>query len=581
MKTVEELIKKLMKNQMDYNIFIKFNSKTAIEKTALTNLIRKAISDGYICKTDSNMLRITKEGKQYINKLEGKEPGPKGVKSVRVNIDAKDAKSDTQVIAQAYDIKLDFDEELLKLAEDINNNANFENIEEDRVDLRNLKTVTIDNESSQDLDDAFSIEKIDDNNYKVYIHISDVSHFIELDSPLDLEARKRGNSTYMIDTVYNMFPEVLSNNIISLNENVDRFALTIIINLNSNGDILDSSVCKSVIKSDRKLSYDYVQDIIDKKVTDEAWLLELIDNALNIKNILYKKRKEGRGVEFDNTDIKIVLNDEGIPIEFYAEERKESMTIVEELMLISNTEIAKKLSNYEGSIYRYHGSPDDYRFNSFKILCHAKGYELKQFPDQTYDIKGFVDNIKGKPEENLLIPVLLRSMTPSSYSTVNKSHFGLGFDYYTYFTSPIRRYADLLIHRIVKDTILSNKETIDEKLKNVCKDSIDSLSLLDKTSKKAERYLRQIKAARYMKDRLGDEYYGLISSISNKGIFVEVEGLEIEGFIESTYVGSNYRFYPDMQSVYIDKIKAYELGDKVKVLVASANVENGKIFFSL
>ena len=172
-------------------------------------------------------------------------------------------------------------------------------------------------------------------------------------------------------------------------------------------------------------------------------------------------------------------------------------------------------------------------------------------------------------------------MTPSSYSTVNKSHFGLGFDYYTYFTSPIRRYADLLIHRIVKDTILSNKETIDEKLKNVCKDSIDSLSLLDKTSKKAERYLRQIKAARYMKDRLGDEYYGLISSISNKGIFVEIEGLEIEGFIESTYVGSNYRFYPDMQSVYIDKIKAYELGDKVKVLVASANVENGKIFFSL
>ncbi len=581
MKTVEELIKKLMKNQMDYNIFIKFNSKTAIEKTALTNLIRKAISDGYICKTDSNMLRVTKEGKQYINKLEGKEPGPKSVKSVRVNIDAKDAKSDTQVIAQAYDIKLDFDEELLKLAEDINNNANFENIEEDRVDLRNLKTVTIDNASSQDLDDAFSIEKIDDNNYKVYIHISDVSHFIELDSPLDLEARKRGNSTYMIDTVYNMFPEVLSNNIISLNENVDRFTLTIIINLNSNGDILDSSVCKSVIKSDRKLSYDYVQDIIDKKVTDEAWLLELIDNALNIKNILYKKRKEGRGVEFDNTDIKIVLNDEGIPIEFYAEERKESMTIVEELMLISNTEIAKKLSNYEGSIYRYHGLPDDYRFNSFKILCHAKGYELKQFPDQTYDIKGFVDNIKGKPEENLLIPVLLRSMTPSSYSTVNKSHFGLGFDYYTYFTSPIRRYADLLIHRIVKDTILSNKETIDEKLKNVCKDSIDSLSLLDKTSKKAERYLRQIKAARYMKDRLGDEYYGLISSISNKGIFVEIEGLEIEGFIESTYVGSNYRFYPDMQSVYIDKIKAYELGDKVKVLVASANVENGKIFFSL
>ena len=580
MKTIEELIKKLMKNQMDYNIFIKFNSKTALEKTSLTNLIRKAISEKYIEKTDSNLLRVTKEGRQYINKLEGKEEAPKTVKSVRINVNPKDAKLDSKIIAKSYNIKLDFSEELLKLAEEINNNADFKNIESDRVDLRDIKTITIDSETTKDLDDAFSIEKID-NNYKVYIHISDVSHFIELDSPLDLEARKRGNSTYLIDTVYNMFPEILSNNIISLNENTDRFALTFIVDINNDGEILSSSVCKSVIKSDRKLSYDYVEKIIKKEESDEDWLLDLIDNALNIKNILYKKRKEGRGVEFENQDIKIVLNDEGIPIEFYAEEKKESMAIIEELMLLANSKIAEKLSNYDGVIYRYHGLPDEYRFNNFNILAHNKGYDLKKNKDNSYDIKGFIDNIKGKQEENLLIPVLLRSMTPSSYSTINKSHFGLGLDYYVYFTSPIRRYSDLLIHRIVKDTILSNKDSIDEKLKNVCKDSIESLSLLDKASKKAEKYLIQIKAARYMKDRLGDEYYGIISSISPKGIYVEIEGLEIEGFIESTYVGSNYKFYQDMQSVYVDKIKAYELGDRVKVLVASANVENGKIFFSL
>ena len=580
MKTIEELIKKLMKNQMDYNIFIKFNSKTALEKTALTNLIRKAISSGYIEKTAGNLLRVTKEGKQYINKLEGKEEAPKTVKAVRVNIDPKDAKADSATIAKSYNIKLDFSEELLKLAEDINNNADFSNIEADRIDLRNIKTVTIDSESSKDLDDAFSIEKID-NNYKVYIHISDVSHFIELDSPLDLEARKRGNSTYLIDTVYNMFPEILSNNIISLNENADRFALTFISEINESGEILSSSVCKSIIKSDRKLSYDYAEQLIKKEASDDGWLEELIDNALNVKNILYKKRKEGRGVEFENQYIKIVLNDEGIPIEFYAEDKKESMSIIEELMLLANSQIAEKLSKYEGVIYRYHGLPDEYRFNNFKILAHTKGYNLKENPDKSYDIKDFIDNVKGKQEENLLIPVLLRSMTPSSYSIVNKSHFGLGFDYYTYFTSPIRRYADLLIHRIVKDTILSNKDILDEKLKNVCKDSIDSLSLLDKTSKKAEKYLIQIKAARYMKDRLGDEYYGAVSSLSQKGMYVEIEGLEIEGFIESTYVGANYRFYQDMQSVYVDKLKAYELGDRVKVLVASANVENGKIFFSL
>ena len=581
MKTAEELIKKLMKNQMDYNIFIKFNSKTAIEKTALTNLIRKAISDGYIQKTDGNLLKVTKEGRQYINKIEGKEEAPKAVKSVKVNINPSDAKSDSQIIAKAYNIKLNFDEELLKLADEINNNADFTNIEDDRIDFRNLKTITIDSETSKDLDDAFSIEKLDDNNYKIYVHISDVSHFIELDSPLDLEARNRGNSTYLIDTVYNMFPEVLSNNIISLNENSDRFALTLIADINTNGDILNSSICKSIIRSDRKLSYDYAEKIIKKEADDELWLLELIDNALNVKNILYKKRKEGRGVEFEDQDVKIVLNDKGIPIEFYAEEKKESSKIIEELMIFANSETAKKLSNYDGVIYRYHGSPDEYRFNNFKILAHNKGYDLKQMDDNTYNIKGFIDEIKGKQDENLLIPVLLRSMTPSSYSTVNKSHFGLGFDFYTYFTSPIRRYADLLVHRIVKDTIIKNNNAVNEKLKNICINSVENCSILDKTSKKAERYIRQIKAARYMKDRLGDEYYGVISSISHKGIYVEIEGLEIEGFIEATYVGSNYKFYQDMQSVYIDKIKAYELGNRVKILVASANVENGKIFFSL
>lgn len=578
MKTIEELIRKLIKNQIDYNVFIKFNSKTVIEKTALTNLIRKAISENYIQKTDNNLLKITKEGREYINKLEGKEIAPKTIQNKKISVNPQNAKLDSKIIAEVYNIKSDFSEELLKIANEINNNAIFDC--KDRIDLREIKTITIDGETSKDLDDAISVEKIEDK-YKVYVHISDVSHFIDIDSPLDLEAKSRGNSSYLIDKVYNMFPEILSNNIMSLNENEERFTLTLIFIIDKESNILESNILKSLIKSDRRLSYNYAEDIINKKVEEENWLLELINNSLEVKNILYKKRKEGRGIEFDNNDIKIVLNEEGIPIEFYGEEKKQSAHIIEELMLLANSEIAKKLKDYDGVIFRYHGLPDEYRFNNFKILAHNKGYELKKLENDGYDIKEFIERVKGKAEENLLTSVLLRSMTPSSYSIVNKSHFGLGFDYYTYFTSPIRRYADLLIHRIVKSVLISKDKEIDLKLKDLCKDSFEKLSILDKTSNKAERNVRQVKAARFMKDRLGDEYFGIISSMSKYGITVEIEGLEIEGFIESHYVGSDYRFYQDMQSIFTDRRKAYELGDRVKIFVASVNVENGKINFSL
>lgn len=230
MKTVEEIIKKLIKNQTDYNIFIKFNSKTVVEKTALTNLIRKAISEGYIQKTDNNLLKVTKTGIDYINKLEGKEEVPKRVQNKKISINPQNAKLDSKIIADTYNIKSDFNEKLLKIADEINNNAIFDI--KGRTDLRNIKTITIDGENSKDLDDAISIEKIE-GKYKIYIHISDVSHFIEIDSPLDLEARSRGNSSYLIDKVYNMFPEILSNNIMSLNENEDRFAITLIFIIDS------------------------------------------------------------------------------------------------------------------------------------------------------------------------------------------------------------------------------------------------------------------------------------------------------------------------------------------------------------
>lgn len=588
MKTIEDLIKKLLKTPaLNHYTFKNFNAKTEDEKKNLDKLIFEAIRKGYVEKSSGNVLKVTNEGRRYINGFEGKENLVK-IKNEIFSVEENDAKKDSKIIADSYKIKNSFSENILKEASSIiENKDNFE-IKDDRLDLRDLKIITIDSETSKDLDDAISVEKAD-GVYKVGIHISDVSHFIPLNSPLDLEARSRGNSVYFIDEVYNMFPDMLSNDIFSLNEGVDRFVVSLFVTVNETGDILNTSFHKSVIKSSRRLTYEYANELLIGLKEDEKWLLELLQNAFEAKKILFEKRKDGKGVDFYSKNIKIVLDDYGKPKEFFVEEKKESEKIIEEFMLFANFEAAKKLKDYEGAIYRSHGNPDERTFNNFLILSKIKGYEVIKSSNGNFNLRAFVDSVRGSKDEKLLISLLLKSMRPAIYSVDNKSHFGLGFDYYTYFTSPIRRYVDLINQRLVK-TLIHNEIKTDEKeyrkvinddLKSILKSSAESCSILDKTASKAEKILRQIKAARYMKEKLGDEYHGIISSVSKKGIFVEIEEMGIEGFIDSTYVGGNYRYFEDNQTVYIDKVKGYTLGDCVKVYVAKSDVSKCKIYFSL
>ena len=571
MKTIEELIRKLIKNQIDYNVFIKFNSKTVIEKTALTNLIRKAISENYIQKTDNNLLKITKEGREYINKLEGKEIAPKIIQNKKISVNPQNAKLDSKIIAEAYNIKSDFSEELLKIANEINNNAIFDC--KDRIDLREIKTITIDGETSKDLDDAISVEKIEDN-YKVYVHISDVSHFIDIDSPLDLEAKSRGNSSYLIDKVYNMFPEILSNNIMSLNENEERFALTLIFIIDKEGNILESNILKSLIKSDRRLTYDYAQDILDKIEEDEEWLKKLLTEANEIKEILLKKRIENGSIEFNLNETKIILDGDGNPKDFFIAERKETHKIIEELMLLANCEVAKKLKNIKGAIYRIHDSPDKEKLDTFNRIAYNRGYKLVKDNEGNFDFQSFMENITGKADEKLLLTLLLRSMKQAVYDINNIGHFGLGFQYYTHFTSPIRRYTDLLTHRLLKLILEEDIKTLKPSMQKMFNNAALSCSKTERVAIECERALNKVKSVRFMKDKVGNEYNGIISGITKFGIFVEIEERGIEGLIRYAILKSHYRFDEKEQAAYSEANgKWFTLGDKIRIMVYKVNLK--------
>ena len=452
-------------------------------------------------------------------------------------------------------------------------NLENEPLEFDRIDLRDLKTVTIDGADSKDFDDAISIEKLIDG-YKIGVHIADVSHFVDTGSALDREARKRGNSVYLIDKVYPMFPHELSNGICSLNEGVSRFAMTVFINIDYKGNVRESEFYKSVIKSDRRLTYDYAQDILDEIENDEEWIKKLLKEANEVKEILLKKRIENGSIEFNLNETKIILDGDGNPKDFFIAERKETHKIVEELMLLANCEVAKKLKNIKGAIYRVHDFPDKEKLDTFSRIAYNRGYKLIRDAEGNIDFNSFIESIIGKPDEKLLLTLLLRSMKQAVYDTNNIGHFGLGFEYYTHFTSPIRRYTDLLTHRLLKLVLEEELKNLKPSMQKMFNNAAQSCSKTERVAIECERTLNKVKAVRFMKDKVGKEYDGIISGVTKFGIFVEIEERGIEGLIRYATLKSHYRFDEKEQAAYSEaEAKWFTLGDKIRITVYKVNLK--------
>lgn len=458
-----------------------------------------------------------------------------------------------------------------------------------RKDLRNLTMVTIDGEDAKDLDDAVSLEKLPNGNFHLGVHIADVSHYVKENSPLDKEAIKRGTSVYLIDRVIPMLPRKLSNGVCSLNPKVDRLALSCLMEIDKNGKVLDHSIVESVIKTNERMTYTDVTKILRDKdeelIKRYDYLHDTFKNMEELCGILYKKRIQRGAIDFDFEECKIILNDMGKPVDIKPYERAIANRIIEEFMLVCNETIAEHMFWTKiPFVYRIHEDPDEEKLQRFNEFVYNLGYVIKKTKEiHPRALQEIIEKVKGEKEETVVSTLLLRSMMQAKYYPECVGHFGLAARYYCHFTSPIRRYPDLIIHRIIKEHINGK---IDEKESKKLKSAVEYASVQsserERAAQEAEREVDDLKKAEYMSERIGKEYSGMVSSVTNFGMFVELPNT-IEGLVHISSLLDDYYVYDEEHlSLIGERTKnVYKLGDEVRIKVDKVDMASHEIYFEL
>ncbi len=496
---------------------------------------------------------------------------------------------DTEIIIEEYGLPAGFHPEILSEAESIPDEVT-EAMLHGRRDLRNLTTVTIDGERAKDFDDAVSIEKSSGGKYTLWVHIADVSHYVPWDSPLDKEAYSRGTSVYLPDRVIPMFPEKLSNQICSLNPRTDRLTLTVEMLFDHNGIRSGYTIYESVINSNERMTYTDVSKILkDNDPEATARYKELLDSFLLMKELCLKvrsKRMNRGSIDFDLPEPEIILDIQSNTIDIVKSERNIAHQIIEEFMIAANETIASHMSGKPiPSIYRVHEPPDEDKISEFNEFISEIGYRHKLIHRNPRTFQKLLHKLAGKPEEALINQLLLRSMKQARYSVENIGHFGLASQHYTHFTSPIRRYPDLIVHRLVKETIKRRYLGRDKKqqLAAILPDIAIQSSAKERTAMEAEREVVELKKLQYMQNKIGAEYDGVVSGVTSFGFFVELEDILVEGLVRVTSMYDDfYRFDEKGHRLLGDRSrKIYRLGDSVRVRVEKVNMENRKIDFTL
>ncbi len=455
-----------------------------------------------------------------------------------------------------------------------------------RTDFRNEIMVTIDGEDTKDIDDAVSLKLLPNGNYLLGVHIADVTHYVRENSPLDKEAYKRGTSVYLADRVIPMLPHKLSNGICSLNANVDRLALSCVMEIDRQGTTVSHEICSSIINVDRRLTYTIVNDL----VTDEnssykeeyGEFLEMFMNMKSLSAVLREKRVKRGAIEFDFPESKIQVDKDGWPIDIKPYLRNVATGIIEEFMLAANESVAEEFFWLEVPfVFRSHEEPDSEKLKKMSEFISNFGYSLKGQSVHPRSIQALLSKIESTPEETIISRVVLRSFKQARYTPENLGHFGLSAKYYCHFTSPIRRYPDLEIHRIIKEHISGNLKgkRIDE-LKKVMPEICNNCCFTERRAESCEREVNSLKKAQFMSNKVGQEFEGIITSVTSWGIYVELPNT-VEGMV------STNDLYDDFYTFMSDKMcyegaktkKIYRVGDTVKVELIRVNIFEKKIDF--
>jgi len=493
---------------------------------------------------------------------------------------------DVLSVMKQYNLNEEFPQAVLDQAKKISTHISPEEISR-RTDFRLERIITIDGEDAKDLDDAVCVRKTNDG-FVLGVHIADVTHYVSENSPLDKEAFGRGTSVYLADRVVPMLPKELSNGICSLNPREDRLTLSVVMDIDFNGNVKSHSIEKGVIKTVERMTYNDVSGIIDG---DEAlceryaYIKEDILNMAELSRILRKKRDNKGSINFDFPEAKIILDEKGKPVDIKKVRPTEAHGIIEEFMLVCNETVAQQFYWMEAPfVYRIHEKPSLEKLTAFNDFLRNTSFHIKGGEDvQPREFSNLLKKIDGTPIENIISRVMLRSLMKAKYSDKNEGHFGLAFSHYCHFTSPIRRYPDLAIHRIIKEYISKPPSGERErKLRDfVCEVSAHS-SEMEINAQDAERDVEDLKKAQYMLDKIGERFDGVISSVAGFGMFVELDNT-VEGFVRIADLKDDYYIYNEKElSLVGEKTKkTYKIGDNVRIEVASVNTALHEIDFIL
>ena len=502
-----------------------------------------------------------------------KDKKPEG-KIVEILGHVNDPGVDIMSIIRTYDLPTEFPEKVLNQAERVSSPVSAQDMA-GRMDLRQWQMVTIDGEDAKDLDDAISIEE-DGDRYRLGVHIADVTNYVQENSALDWEALKRGTSVYLADRVIPMLPHILSNGICSLNAGEDRLALSCIMWIDRKGNVTDHKIAETVIRVDERMSYTSVKKILEEQ--DEAEceryreLIPMFERMRDLASILRAKRKKRGSIDFDFPETKMILDENGVPLELRPYDRNVATKIIEDFMLIANETVAEDFFWQEiPFVYRTHDVPDEDKIKKFATFVNNFGHSLHISNKEVHpkEIQKLLAKAEGTPEEDLISRLALRSMKRARYTPENTGHFGLAASYYCHFTSPIRRYPDLQIHRIIKETLRGRMDTKrQEHYESILPEVTQKCSELERRADEAERETVKLKKVEYMKQHVGEVFEGVISGVTKWGLYVELDNT-VEGLAHVVNMtDDHYDYREDTYEMVGEHLKkAYRLGETVKVQV--------------